>query len=84
MSSLEKLKARFLACEGRFPFSDVTRLLEQLGYCQLKAGKTGGSRRKFFNNEIDHLICFHEPHGSEMKAYAVREIREALQQRGLL
>ncbi|MCH1907972.1 hypothetical protein MKP15_04190 [Stenotrophomonas sp. Y6] len=51
----------------RPPPSDVSwdamaALLESLGYRPLKAGKTGGSRRKFYNKEKDALICCHEPH----------------------
>lgn len=49
------------------PPSDITwealsALLRSLGYQQLKTGKSGGSRRKFYNGERDALICCHEPH----------------------
>lgn len=54
----------------RPPPSDVswdslTALLGSLGYDQLKSGRSGrsgGSRRKFYNKEKDALICCHEPH----------------------
>jgi len=58
--TLEKMRRRP-------PPSDITwdalcALLSNLGYQQLKTGKSDGSRRKFYNKAIDALICCHEPH----------------------
>lgn len=43
-------------------WDELTALLRHLGYVPLKNGRTGGSRRKFYNKEKDALICCHEPH----------------------
>jgi hypothetical protein len=53
-------------------------------YGRVKAGKTGGSRRKFMNAATNHLIVFHEPHNGEMKQSLVRDVREQLESKGLL
>jgi hypothetical protein len=84
MSNLNKLREAFKTCEGPFPWADFVNLVGQLGYQQKKPGKTAGSRRKFFNAELRHLIMVHAPHGAEMKAYAVRQIRAEFEERGLL
>lgn len=43
-------------------WSELSGLLKHLGYAPLKCGKTGGSRRKFYNKTKNLLIVCHEPH----------------------
>lgn len=45
-------------------WNDLASLLLSLGYVMLPAGKTGGSRRKFFHKGKDALISCHQPHPS--------------------
>ncbi len=83
MTRAEKLIETFLGCEGPYPYRDFVRLLEFLGYVNRGAG--GGSGRKFVHAGTRHIIRFHEPHpGNEIKPYLVRQVREQLQERGLL
>jgi hypothetical protein len=84
MSRFEKLKADFKRCEGTFSYSDFERLLGGLGYALVKAGKTGGSRRKFMHSVTEHMIWLHEPHNGEMTQSMVRRLREDLEEKGLL
>jgi hypothetical protein len=43
MAQLEKLVASFLRCSGTFAWLDFVRMLNGLGYQQIKKGKTSGS-----------------------------------------
>lgn len=60
--NLQKLKATPTPADIKW--DELVGVLEYLGYTQLKAGKTGGSRRKFYHKEKDALICCHKPHPS--------------------
>jgi hypothetical protein len=84
MSQLEKLKLEFRRCKGTFRYADFERLLGGLGYGLVKAGKTGGSRRKFMHETTKDMIWLHEPHDGEMKQSMVRNLREHLESKGLL
>ncbi|WP_371833220.1 type II toxin-antitoxin system HicA family toxin [Ferrovibrio sp.] len=85
MTSLDKLKDAFASCRGPFPFRDFVRLLGQLGYEEVKAGRTGGSRRKFLNRIVDDVLYLHEPHpGTDMGAGMVKRLQQHLKDRKLL
>lgn len=57
-------------------------VLSHFGYTQLKAGKTGGSRRKFINKK-QVIINLHEPHPDpRVKKYAIRQVIEILREQG--
>lgn len=43
-------------------WDELAGILKFLGYEQLKPGKSGGSRRKFFHEGKNALICCHKPH----------------------
>ena len=60
-------------------FKEVESFLQRKGFRRIKTGKTGGSRVKFYNAEIDCLYTTHEPHPSGiMKRYQISELREKL------
>lgn len=82
--SEDKLRASFRACRGPYPWNDFVTLLRSLGYNQLPTGKTGGSRRKYYNAQNDHLIMLHEPHGKEMGRGLVRDMQKSLKLKGVL
>lgn len=78
-----RLAQAFRTCQGPFPYRDLVRLLDMLGYENRTSGT--GSGRRFVHGVSGHIIRFHEPHpGNEIKPYLVRQIREQLQERGLL
>lgn len=83
MSRLRKLQDAIKRCSGTFPYRDVEALMALLGY-ELQKG-SGGSARCFAHPVTQDIIRFHEPHPKpEMKAYAVRQLRDHLKDRGLL
>ena len=84
MSRFEKLRAKFRACRGPYPWSDFITLITAMGYEKTVAGKTGGSRRKFIHPSSGHIISCHEPHDGEMGRSLVRELQEKLKAEGLL
>ena len=81
MSKKQKLIEKLLSA-NTFKFSEIRNLLTMLGFIEIQGN---GSRVKFDNGKAEDLINLHKPHpGNEMKAYAVKQIREKLQKGGLL
>jgi hypothetical protein len=84
MARLESEIEAFKTCRGPFPWRSFAWLLSQLGYELKKAGKTGGSRRKYYNQETEHLIMLDEPHDGEMRQGMVKRIRQELEDKGVI
>jgi predicted RNA binding protein YcfA (HicA-like mRNA interferase family) len=83
MARADRLIDEFRRCRGPFPYKDLVKLLNGLGYRETSTA--GGSRRRFVHAESGHIIRLHEPHpGNQIKEYMVRQIRAALTERGLL
>lgn len=83
MSRGERLISDFKVCKAAFPYKDLVRLLAQIGFEEKKTG--GGSRRKFVHTVSKQIIRLHEPHpGNEVKDYMVRQVREQLEEQGLI
>lgn len=81
MTSAEKLLERFKSLPSDLTWEELKRVLAQFGYAEQK-GK--GSRRKFKAERRPTLIL-HEPHpGRIVKAYALRYVKETLENEGLL
>lgn len=54
-----------------------------LGYEELPAGKTGGSRVKFANANKE-IFAFHKPYpGNIVKKYVIKQTLETLKDRGI-
>jgi len=84
LSRKDKLIERLLSRPSDFTFDEVVTLLRSFGYSILRAGKTGGSRVAFANDEGDY-IRLHKPHPRNiLKQYQVDDIITALLERGLL
>ena len=84
MARLEHEIAAFKHCAGPFPWRDFARLLGQLGDEQKKAGKTSGSRRKYYNAKTGHLIMLDQPHDGEMRKGMVKRLQQELQDKGVI
>jgi hypothetical protein len=88
MAKHQKTLKKICECPTRsdIKWDDLKSLLEHLGYIVLKKiGKTGGSRRKFFNAERNHLIVCHEPHPrSEVSKGCVEDVAEKLREIGFI
>lgn len=84
MSKINKLLKRFLSKPKDFTWDELVTLLKHYGYEEFVVGKTGGSRRKFIDNE-KNIISFHKPHPSNIvKGYVIKEAIEHLRIKGKL
>ncbi len=83
MGKKEKLQARLKANPKDFTFEEAETLLGYLGYQRCNKGKTSGSRVMFTNGR--QKIILHKPHPrKELLAYQVKQLKEGLEQEGLL
>ena len=77
---IEQLKSR----PKTFTFHDAEVLLDYLEFTKSNKGKTSGSR-VMFTSEEHGSILLHKPHPQkELKAYQVRQLRDLLEQEGLI
>jgi hypothetical protein len=84
LSKKEKLARRLRSRPSDFTFEELTALLGHLGYSLEKAGKTGGSRVAFANQDGDY-IRLHKPHPrNTLKLYQIDDIVTNLAEKGLL
>jgi hypothetical protein len=81
---LDTLAREFKACTGSHPFRDFERMILGMGFEEVKRGKTGGSRRRYYNKETGHVLMLDEPHDGEMGRGMVRRLRKALEESGAL
>ncbi len=82
MSKLDKLIQKMSNKNATWTWNELVSLLTKLGYEKVEGA---GSRVKFDNGNIDHLINMHKPHPSnEVKDYAIRQVREILNKGGLI
>lgn len=79
MSQLDKLIARLCSKPKNFTWDELEKLLAARGFALLKGGKTGGSRRKFYNEATKEVLDLHKPHpGNILKPYQLTLIIEKL------
>jgi len=84
LSRKDKLMERLLSRPKDFTFDELVSLLGQLGFFIVSAGKTGGSRVAFSNEEGDY-IRLHKPHPANiLKLYQIDDVISALAERGLI
>ncbi|WP_316801495.1 type II toxin-antitoxin system HicA family toxin [Pedobacter frigidisoli] len=84
MGQFEKLEERFLSEPKDFTWEELMKVLKYFGFTPLKAGKTGGSRRKF-SDAAKHIVSLHKPHPSNIvKGYVIRQVIEQLKALGHL
>lgn len=84
MGQKEKLIERLKSKPKDFTFEEAETLLGYYGYQRKDKGRTSGSR-VIFVSEGRHAILMHKPHPrKELLAYQVKELREVLEQEGLL
>jgi phage gp16-like protein len=78
MSKIEKLIARLKTIPRDLTWDELVKVLAHYGYHEQKTGKTGGSRRKFINDQ-ESVISMHKPHPSNIvKQYAIRQVIDHL------
>ena len=82
MGKTEKLLDKLSNAKNTFSYKDVVVLLNQLGYDKQEMA---GSRVRFHNSETGHMILLHRPHPeNEIKGGALKSVKHALKQEGLL
>ncbi len=82
MAKIDKLIERLLSEPMDFTWDELQKVLSHFGYEELKRGKTGGSRRKFAD-EQKHIISLHKPHpGNILKRYQVEDVVSSLKEKG--
>ncbi len=85
MSRRRKALARLLSKPADFTYDEMSALLKGLGYKEIKAGRTAGSRAAFIHPENGHIIRLHRPHpGNVLKRYQLDYLEEALKAKGIL
>ena len=81
MAAIEKLIERFKTCPLDFTWDELVRLLKHFGYEEKKGG---GSRRKFRGENLP-TVNLHQPHpGKIVKQYALKQVKDMLENEGLL
>jgi hypothetical protein len=84
MSKIEKLISRFLKRPKDLTWDELVAILDYYGYNELPSGKTGGSRRKFANNN-NIIISLHKPHPRLIvKSYVIDQVLDHLKEKGQL
>ena len=66
MSKFDKLLAKLNNNSRDFSWDELARILHGLGFEDMTNGKTGGSRRKFYNKNKNVIINLHKPHPSRL------------------
>ncbi len=85
MSQKEKLLKRLLSVPSDFEWKELVTILSSLGFTEIAAGKTGGSRKKFIHHDLRLIINLHKPHPDNiLKKYALKQVIETLKIGGLI
>ncbi len=73
---------RFLSVPKDLTWDELVKILAFYGYLELGTGKTGGSRRRFADDN-KNVLTLHQPHPSSIvKQYAIRQVIEDLKEKG--
>lgn len=82
MSRSEKIIKRFAKIPKDFTWDEFVKVMAHFGFLELKTGRTGGSRRKFVDDN-KNIISLHRPHPQQiMKRYAIEEAITLLRKLG--
>ena len=80
----DKLIQRLRARPRDFQWDELTRLLENVGYREVRSGRTGGSRRRFVHPTAP-VVNLHRPHpGNIVKMYVIDEVLRVLEDEELI
>jgi len=78
MSKIDKLIEKLKSKPKDFTWDELLKVLNHFEFKQIGQGKTGGSRRKFVNDNKE-VIILHEPHPQKvLKSYQLDIIIECL------
>ncbi len=79
MSKIKKLISKFKTVPKDLTWEELVKVLNYLGYYEKsQKGKSGGSRIKFINSELE-ILSLHKPHPNPIvKQYVIRQLLEKL------
>lgn len=84
MAKIDKLIEKLLSGPKDFTWEELIKILAHFGYTELKKGKTGGSRRKFADQN-KNVISLHKPHpGNILKHYQIADVIASLKEKGII
>lgn len=84
MSQKDKLIKKLKSKPRDFTFDEAETLLSYLSFSKSNKGKTSGSRVMFTSDNHGSLVL-HKPHPrKELLEYQVKQLREKLEQEGLI
>ena len=84
MSRREKLILRLRNRPRDFTWEELVRLLKAVGYMESRAGRTGGSRRRFVHPDAP-AISLHRPHpGNIVRMYVIDDVLRLLTEEKLI
>ena len=85
MGRIEKKIERLKSKPRDFTWKELKSVMSHFDYQELKHGKTGGSRVKFFNKDQNSLIVLHRPHNPEtLRGYQIDLVLTKLSEAGIL
>ena len=85
MSKKDKLISRLKTKPKDFTYNELKILLIFLGFKENNKGKTSGSRRSFYNENINCEIRLHKPHPNNiLKPYQISDVLENLVKKGMI
>ncbi|PRI21499.1 type II toxin-antitoxin system HicA family toxin [Pectobacterium versatile] len=78
MGRREKLRAKLDALPSDFTWDQLVTIMSMYGF---NVHNGSGSRRKFFNEEINRVVSFHKPHpGNIVKKYVLEQAKALLEE----
>ena len=84
MAQRDKLILRLRSRPGDFTWRELVRLLNSVGYREVRTGRSGGSRRRFIHPDAP-AISLHKPHpGSIVKRYVIDDVLRLLAEEKLI
>lgn len=82
MSKQDKVLKKLLSEPKSFSWQELKRILAVFGYKETQSGKTSGSRVRFIH-DTEAPMSLHKPHPKPyLKPYQIRQIVQALKDRG--
>ncbi len=84
LSRIEKLLKKLLNKPKDYTWDELVVVLNHFGYKEVATGKTGGSRRRFADDNLS-AITLHKPHPQPViKEYVIKQVIEHLRAKGKL
>jgi len=85
MRRKDKLIKRLLSRPKDFTYDELVTFLKFVGYEEVNAGRTSGSRRAFISEVNGHIIRLHKPHpGNVIRIYQIDLIISELRKEKLI